>query len=135
MAALSADRRVPIRAAEDFEFPVAASTQIFAGALVCINASSLAVNGTAATGLKCVGIADQAANNSAGLASAMRVKVRRGCFPFANSTSTDAITLADIGADCWIVDNQTVAKTNGSASRSVAGKVRDVDASGVWVEI
>jgi hypothetical protein len=33
-----------------------------------------------------------------------------------------------------VVDDQTVAKTNGSSSRSVAGIIRDVDADGVWVE-
>lgn len=135
MAALTADRRTPFRTAEDFEFPVAASTLIYAGAIVCINASSLATKGAASTTLKCVGVAQATADNSAGAASAIRVKVRRGCFRFANSASADAIALADVGADCYIVDDQTVAKTNGSASRSVAGKIRDVDADGVWVEI
>lgn len=135
MAALSADRNTPIRTAEDFEFPVAASTLIYAGSLVCINASSLATKGAVATTLKAVGIATERADNSAGLASAIRVKVRRGCFRFANSTAGDLIALADIGADCYIVDDQTVAKTNGSATRSVAGKIRDVDADGVWVQI
>lgn len=137
MAALTADRRTPFRTAEDFEFPVAASTLIYAGAIVCINASSLATKGAVSTALKCVGVAQATADNSAGAASAMRVKVRRGCFRFANSASAsaDAIALADVGADCYIVDDQTVAKTNGSASRSVAGKIRDVDADGVWVEI
>lgn len=135
MAALTADRRTPFRTAEEFEFPVAASTLIYAGAIVCINASSLATKGAVSTALKCVGVAQATADNSAGAASAMRVKVRRGCFRFANSASADAIALADVGADCYIVDDQTVAKTNGSASRSVAGKIRDVDADGVWVEI
>ena len=135
MAALSADRNTPIRTAEDFEFPVAASTLIYAGSLVCINASSLATKGAVATTLKCVGIATERADNSAGLASAIRVKVRRGCFRFANSAAADLIALADIGADCFIVDDQTVAKTNGGATRSIAGKIRDVDADGVWVQI
>jgi len=135
MAALTADRNTPRRAAEDFEFPMAASTLIYAGALVCINASGLATKGAVATTLKTVGVAQETADNSAGAASAKRVKVRRGCYRFANSGSTDAITLADVGADCFVVDDQTVAKTNGSATRSVAGKVRDVDAEGVWVEI
>lgn len=135
MAALSADRNTPIRTAEDFEFPVAASTLIHAGSLVCINSSSLATKGAVATTLKCVGIATERADNSAGLASAIRVKVRRGCFRFGNSTAADLIALADIGADCYIVDDQTVAKTNGGATRSVAGKIRDVDADGVWVQI
>lgn len=135
MAALTADRNTPRRAAEDFEFPMAASTLIYAGALVCINASGLATKGAVATTLKTVGVAQETADNSAGAASAKRVKVRRGCYRFGNSGSTDAITLADVGADCFVVDDQTVAKTNGSATRSVAGKVRDVDAEGVWVEI
>lgn len=135
MAALTADRNTPRRAAEDFEFPMAASTLIYAGALVCINASGLATKGAVATTLKTVGVAQETADNSAGAASAKRVKVRRGCYRFANSGSADAITLADVGADCYVVDDQTVAKTNGSATRSVAGKVRDVDADGVWVEI
>ena len=135
MAALSADRNTPIRTAEDFEFPVAAATLIYAGSLVCINASSLATKGAVATTLKAVGIATERADNSAGLASAIRVKVRRGCFRFANSSAGDLIALADVGADCYIVDDQTVAKTNGGATRSIAGKIRDVDADGVWVQI
>ena len=33
----------------------------------------------------------------------------------------------------YIVDNQTVAKTDNSAARKKAGKIIDVDANGVWV--
>lgn len=134
MAALAADRNTPERPAVQFEFPVAASTKIFAGAIVALNSSGLATKGAVSTTLKAVGVAEALADNSAGSASAITVKVRRGCFRFGNSTSTDAITLAEVGTDCYIVDDQTVAKTNGSSSRSVAGKVRDVDADGVWVE-
>lgn len=135
MAALSADRNTPIRESRDFAFPVAASTKIFAGALVCINSSGYATKGATSTSLKCVGVAQEQADNSAGSAADISVKTRRGCFKFGNSTSTDAITLAEVGSDCYIVDDQTVAKTNGSSSRSVAGKVRDVETDGVWVEI
>ena len=49
--------------------------------------------------------------------------------------AADAIVRADVGADCYIVDDQTVAKTNGSNTRSVAGKIIAVDADGVWVKI
>jgi hypothetical protein len=46
------------------------------------------------------------------------------------------ITRAEIGDDCYIVDDSTVAKTNpGGNTRSVAGKIVDVDAKGVWVRI
>ncbi len=43
--------------------------------------------------------------------------------------------MADIGKLCFIVDDCTVAKTNGSATRSRAGTVEDVDASGVCVRL
>lgn len=135
MAALTADRNTPIRESKDFGHPVAASTKIFGGALVCINASGFATKGATSTTLKCVGVAQELADNSAGGNGAVLVKTRRGCFKFGNSSSTDAITLADVNSDCYIVDDQTVAKTNGSSSRSVAGKVRDVESDGVWVEI
>lgn len=135
MAALTADRNTPIRANEDFSFPVAAATKIFAGSLVALNSSGLAVPGATATTLKAAGRAEALADNSAGAASAINVKVRRGCFRFANSGGGDAIALADIRANCYIVDDQTVAKTDGTGTRSVAGVIRDVDADGVWVEI
>ena len=54
--------------------------------------------------------------------------------PSANSAAADQITAADIGNDCYGVDDQTVAKTNGANTRSVAGKIYDVDAQGVWVK-
>lgn len=135
MAALTADRNTPLRANEQFSFPVAASTKIFAGSLVCVNASGYLTKGATSTTLKTVGVAEASADNSAGANGAIAAKVRRGLFKFGNSSSTDLIALADVGADCYVVDDQTVAKTNGSSTRSVAGKIRDVDADGVWVEI
>ncbi|WP_153159676.1 hypothetical protein [Zoogloea sp. 1C4] len=134
MAALTQDRQTPRRISVDFEFPVAAATKIYGGSIVCINTSGLATKGATSTTLKAVGVADASADNSAGAASAIRVKVRRGCFKLANSGSTDQITLADIGADAYIVDDQTVAKTSGSSTRSVAGVIRDVESDGVWIE-
>lgn len=135
MTAQAADRIPPRRDAQQFEFPVLASTLIYAGALVCINSSGWATKGAVATTLKCVGIAEERADNSAGANGAINVKVRRGTFRFANSASTDLITRAEINANCYIVDDQTVAKTDGSSARSVAGKIVDVDADGVWVQI
>ncbi|WP_423197444.1 Bacteriophage protein [Cupriavidus sp. H19C3] len=135
MTALTADRNTTNRAGTDFEFPVAANTKIYAGAIVCIdNTKALATKGATATTLKSVGIAQAGADNTGGADGAMRVRVRRGLWSLANSGAADQLTLSDVGADCYVVDDQTVAKTSGSNTRSVAGKVRDVDASGVWVE-
>ena len=132
--ALTQDRNTPVRKNLDFEFPLAASTKIFAGSIACLNSSGLLTKGAATTGLKAVGVSQACFDNSSGAASAIKGKVSRGCYKFANSSSTDAITLADYGSDCYIVDDQTVAKTSGSSTRSVAGKIRDVESDGVWVE-
>lgn len=134
MPAQTADRLTPYRTGEEFELPVAASTKIYAGSIVCVNTSSLATKGVVSTTLKAVGVAQAQADNSAGAAGAINVKVKRGVFRFANSASTDLIALKDIGSSCYIVDDQTVALTNGTSTRSVAGIIRDVDASGVWVQ-
>ena len=133
MTALATERDTPARVGDRFEFPVAASTKIYKGSLVCINSSGYAVPGSASTTFKSVGMAEETADNSSGAAAAINVKVRRGVFRFGNSASTDLIALADINASCYVVDDQTVAKTNGSSSRSVAGTILSVDATGVWV--
>lgn len=135
MTALAKDRNTVRRDGVQYSDPVAASTRLFAGALVCLNASGYAVPGSTATTLKARGVAQEHVDNSAGAAGAVRVETRRGVFPFANSASTDEITRADIGNECYIVDDQTVAKTSATNTRSVAGVIRDVDSDGVWVEI
>jgi predicted RecA/RadA family phage recombinase len=108
-----------------------ASQTIFAGALLMRNASGQLIKGATATGSFGVGRAEEAGTSTtAGVTSQ---KFREGVFQFANSTSTDLIATADIGSVCYIVDDQTVAKTSGSSTRSPAGAVVDVDANGVWV--
>lgn len=134
MAALTADRPTPKRTGRNLSLPVAAATKIFAGSIVCVNTSNLAVKGATSTTLKAAGVAKEQVDNTNGAAGDLRIEVERGTFLFANSTSTDAIALQDIGSTCFIVDDQTVAKTNGSSTRSAAGVVRDVDTQGVWVE-
>ena len=60
------------------------------------------------------------------------VRVRRNkAFKFAN-LAADLVTHAERGKSCYIAVDQTVAKTNGGATRSVAGKVLGVEADGVW---
>lgn len=131
---LTSDRNTVRRDGVDFEYPVKAAAKIYAGSIACIStANGFAITGATATTLKAVGVAQELADNTAGADGAIRVKVRRGVFRFANSASTDLITLADVGADCYVVDDQTVAKTSNTNARSVAGKVEDVDSSGVWV--
>lgn len=82
-----------------------------------------------------MGRAEALVDNSAGAAGALTIEYRQGIFLFANSAAGDLITIADIGKLCYIVDDQTVAKTDGTATRSRAGIVDGVEASGVWVRM
>ena len=136
MTSLAADRSTPRADGNVNTYPVAASTLIYAGSIVCVStASNLATKGATATTLKCVGRALDRADNSAGAASAINVDVEAGIFRFANSSAGDLIVLGDVGSDCYVVDDQTVAKTNGTNTRSRAGKVINVDSQGVWVQM
>lgn len=132
---LTKDRNTLRRDGVQFNDPVAASTRIFAGSLVCLNAAGNAVPGSLSATLKVRGVAQEHVDNRDGAAGALRIHIRRGVFQFANSASTDEITRADIDSECFIVDDQTVAKTSATDTRSVAGTILDVDAGGVWVEI
>lgn len=134
MAALTKDRNTPRREGDLVSLPVAASVKVFAGSLVVRDSSGNARPGRVSTTDLGVGMAEEIIDNSAGIAGAERVRVQKGVFLFGNSAAGDAITTADIGTDCFVVDDQTVAKTNGTNTRCVAGKVFDVDADGVWVK-
>lgn len=136
MTATTEERNTIRRDGVDFSFPVGASKKVLTGTLVVLDGTTgFAEMATTATAKVCVGVAQATVDNTDGSAGDVAVPVRRGLFRFANSTTTDEIKRADINATCYLVDNQTVAKTHATNTRSAAGIVRDVDATGVWVEI
>lgn len=132
--ALTKDRNTFQRTGETVAHPVAAATKIYAGALVVLNASGQAEPGTTALGKTAVGRAEAQVDNTAGIAGAIQVEVRRGVFKY-NNFAADSINRQDIGKTCYVVDDETVGKTDATGTRSPAGKVVDVDGNGVWVEI
>jgi hypothetical protein len=134
MAALTAPRNTVARSGDTREPPVKGSTKIQQGGMTAIDATGFAVPAATATTLKVIGKAEHAVDNSAGADGDKKVKVATGIFRWDNSTSGDLITLADVGANAYAVDDHTVAKTSGTNTRSVAGVIFDVDAQGVWVK-
>ncbi|UVK45362.1 hypothetical protein BPNPMPFG_000892 [Mesorhizobium sp. AR07] len=134
MAALTKGRNTLERSGNISEPPVKGATKIYAGGLTAIDGSGRAVPMTTAVGLVGLGRAEQSVDNSAGADGDKNVRVGRGIYQFANSSAGDLITRNDIGATCHGIDDQTVAKTNGTNTRSPAGKIHDVDANGVWVK-
>ena len=57
-----------------------------------------------------------------------KVNVRRETFQFNDSAD------ADIGTDSYLIDGETVIKTDGGGARSKAGVVRDIERGKVWIE-
>ena len=132
MTALTKDRNTAKRAGAVHNDPVAASTNIFAGSIAVLNATGYAAPGTTATGLIARGVCQKQVDNSAGVDGALSVDTQPGIYLLANDGS---VVRTDIGATAYIVDDQTVANTDGAGTRSAAGKITDVDADGVWVQI
>ena len=136
MAAATANRNLQeVAPGRRRALPMAAAAKVFQGTIAVIDASGNCNKGITSTAVRAMGVFAQPYDNTAGAAGAITAEVDRGIFgPFANSSAGDLIGAADVGADCYIVDDQTVAKTSGSSTRSIAGKVWSVDASGVYVE-
>lgn len=135
MAALTTERRTPEAVGKTRSFPVAASAVAFAGGIGVLNSGGFLTKASTATGLTAVGRIEESFDNTGGANGDIRGRVKRGIFPYANSTAADEITLADVGSTCYLVDDQTVAKTDGTGTRSAAGTVYDVTSEGVFVEI
>ena len=135
MVALTSDRNTQQAAGDLRSGDVAASQLIYAGALVMRTAAGTLVKASTATGLIGVGRAEERVDNASGDAGDKQLRFRPGIYRFANSASGDLITAADCGAPCFAVDDQTVAKTDGTGTRSPAGFVDHVDDLGVWVRM
>ncbi|WP_028294281.1 hypothetical protein [Oceanobacter kriegii] len=132
--ALTKDRNTPMQDAELIAVPVASGAVCYAGGLATANATGYATPGATATTLTYLGRFDEQVDNSGGADGDLLVTVRRGkAFKWKNA-GTDAVTQASLGTPCYIVDDETVAATDGSSTRSAAGVVVAIESDGVWVE-
>jgi hypothetical protein len=110
--------------------PVAASTEIYAGALVALSAGYL-VPASADSSLVVLGKAEFDADNSAGSAGDINASVIVGAFRF--DIHSSSITQANVGALAYAVDDQTVSSSSSASTRPVAGVIVSVDSTGAWV--
>jgi hypothetical protein len=110
------------------EIGVAASTTIYAGTLVGVNASGYAVPASASSALTILGRAESTVINTAaagfGSAGALRVRIREGVFLLTCSGAG----ISSVGKMAYVVDDNTVALTDGSGSRPAAGMIVAYDA-------
>jgi len=123
------------------DLPIAASTLIYPGAIVCLSGGYV-VNATTATGLVCIGICDGltlkpgfTADNSTGSNGAFLVRVHPGVFDLQYGTAGDAITQANVGATVYLINETTVGATNGGGSRPVAGLLAQVPATDASIPV
>jgi hypothetical protein len=150
MAALASNRNTDQRSADKVVLPLADNVKIYLGAIVVVDTSSGYANpGRTHTGDWAVGRANQAyPNGSTGgpgfpgdpadntvtghSAGAVAVEVERGCFSYDQDGS---ISAADIGQLAYVIDDHTVGLGDGTSTRSVAGRIVDIDTDGtsVWV--
>lgn len=137
MAPLTQDRRGVVEKAGNqlYQDPVAADTKIHAGGAYCLDAAGNAVPADADNTLVSRAMCMEGVDNTGGAAGAKNVKGKKGVFNFLNSAGADEITRAEIEDDCYFVDDQTVAKTDDTGARPLAGKIVDIDGSKVFVEI
>ncbi len=133
MSALTQDRATSYREGIEVEFPVAAATKIYAGAMVCVNAAGFAVPAADTSGYRFVGVALEQADNGAGANGARVLRVRRvGVFEF----NAAALAQSDVGDPMYAMDDQTFANTGGTSNHIRVGTLaKFVSATKGWIDI
>ncbi|WP_314140426.1 hypothetical protein [Buttiauxella noackiae] len=127
------DRNTPHKDGKLGPVPVAATQVIYGGHMVAANNKGFAVPASATANLTVLGVSDGWVDNTTGADGDTVVVVRRGrSFLMANS-STDPVTQAELGKNCYAADSVTVAKTSATDTLPYAGKVAGIEADGVWV--
>jgi hypothetical protein len=112
----------------------AASTTFYKGSLVMFDQSAGTVQkATASTDSIALGRCEEDYTTNASETKVL--DIRCGIFEFENSSAGDAIANDDAGKLCYMVDDQTVALTDGTGTRSVAGRVVKVVSTGVFVAV
>lgn len=110
------------------------ATTIYKGALVAVTSGGYALPAAATATNVTIGVAMETKTNS-GADGAAEIDVRCGVFGFNNSSASDEITALQIGLNCYVVDDNIVAKTDNSAARPVAGKVVKIEGGQVFVAV
>lgn len=134
MTALSADRQIIKGDPEIGAAPVAASTKIWAGSLVCRNSSGYAAKGADTAGFIFAGVAREQADNSAGSNGTISVELYvEGTFKFAAS----GLAITDVGKPLYVLDDQTVVTGDGAVAEGVYVGILEeyISATSAWVRL
>lgn len=111
-----------------YSYKRTAGAAILAGALVAQDSAGLVVPAGDAANLNVLGRAENSA------AAGENVVIKRAVFLYDNAADAEALSVSDIGKDCFALDDATVGKIGGT-NKVKAGTVLDVTAEGVAVII
>lgn len=118
---------------------LAASTTLFNGTIVAADASGNLKPAADTAALTVLGVAGRKMINSAGVAghptNGPKASLQAGVFKFA-TTGANAITVADVGKNCYALDDQTVVRAAGTTNSILVGVVEGMaDDGDVWVKV
>lgn len=132
MAVCTADRNTPYREGIELDFLVKGNTRIYAGSMVAVDASGYAVPAGNTAGHRFVGVAMEQVDNTGGADGAAVVRVRTsGAFEF----GATSITQANVGAEMFVVDDQTFDDVNPGQGVKCGRLVKYVSGTKGWIKI
>ena len=125
--ALTANRNTPSRTGKKVQLTVKNDEVIYAGSMVSVDTNGEAVSATDTANDQVVGRACEYVDNAD---DGETIDVEIGVFGW---SADDTINDSHIGDICYVRDDQSVSVTN-SGNACIAGIVRDVDDTYVWVD-
>jgi len=132
--ALSADKKLEYQEGVELPFDVYRATTIYAGGFVACRADGYAVPGDDATGLIFQGVAREYVDNSLGDDGDKAVVVRRR--GLVKATLGHAITIANIGDNVFLADDETVDLTAYTTYDIFCGIIAGIiDTTHAWIDI
>ena len=133
MAALTADKRRVVQGkGHRFPVPVAASTTLYEGAIVCADTSGYGAVGADTASFAALGICTKKVDNSSGSNGDKTAIVERGQL---EKIATSVLVQADVGKNAVIADDQTV--TDGAAATNDVelGVIERIESGYAWVRV
>lgn len=132
MAALTADRNTQSKVGDIAIYPVSATTQIYKGSLVMVDADGFLIPAADAANGRVVGVADENVDNDPGSDGDLNCRVVAGRkFLFAASSITQAM----VNQVMYVVDDQTFDDGNGTNAIKAGRLVEFVSTTSGWIYI
>lgn len=133
MAAASEDvRRVKQGTGQEVPVPVAASTTLYEGTIVCADTSGYAAVGADTASFAVLGICTKQVDNSSGSNGDLTAIVERGQL---ERIATAVLVQADVGKNAVIADDQTVTDAAAATNDIAVGVIERFETGYAWVRV